>query len=416
MRSSYDLASLLSQTRFAPVKLPHVRVGLVTLATIATTLALANSKIPETPILSLETVVGQTLPTENADLRMSMSGQSKSLSSGPGNAANFELKRPIDTDSLEYYSVRQRKTGGGMLLATLILPFESKKPACVLILDTSLREIKVVEPKLTGSTLRDDDVDVDEATGRACLNAPLPSHLVGRGFAIACPTPASISGRKTTTYDDWIGLAVKIRSQKFLDADSFFILATAEFAQLALSIARQVPCAGVVIQEPTLLFQNELLSKIEGLKTSEPEVSFSTAKAELVMQTYVNHFRGLKSPLLLVLVKKSPEEAHTTQLLIPSLIKAEADFRVVSLDGPARVKSDPAISTARNQDEKIFLGFNYHRDPTGQWIDRMLAYFVERAKTKPKPIPYPPSSAKSAKGLSDTTATREQHATDADNP
>lgn len=399
--------------------------------------AIGCSDSGDSPILSLDDVIGIEIQRASLGERAMEEGKQEGLVIEAAQKSNFRLVRRFDPEYVNYASIQIRKAKKGWATAMTVVPRGQKAPPGVFVLDEECRYLQ-----LPRNIPEEADIDVFE--GRAYSRMPLGSHLIGSGYAVAFPTPRTMRAEKAPMATvDWINLVEQFQKKARIDPDSLFLVATHEHAELAMRVASNVRFAGVVIEAPRELMFVELAAKREeALKKKEKpsgrkskSAQESSSEEDSLVETgptdveekerffhsnshfsyYFSYARSLKEPALIILAKEDPQYERTRKTLLSSLVIAEANFRVALLDRWARVPMTPEEKVedrkrireeeaefeerpvGRDAPPRSGIGqrtFRYEEDQFERWIARMGDFLFEHTKAEPLYLPLPDPNAR----------------------
>jgi hypothetical protein len=359
-----------------------------------------------TPIKSLEEVLGFEPETDSATNRQGGAAKDNSLVIRD-RESNFELYRPVFIDAVFFSNEQYRTDRSGWISAICMSPWDVEKSPAILLFDEEVRYVQVPYDQ-------PDDLSWDEWDGRYFMRTPLAGHLLGAGYSVIIPVQKTHQLYRKIPPKDWVNLIDKFKKQKSIDENSFFLVATSEFAELAFKLAGLTDFAGVAIEEPShLIFgnmRNTSQKPPEKRAQSQPEYITPPPPKDTapqlrqftpaVAQRYLGYFNRIKSPTLMIMAKDSAYAEFSSKTLLPALSKAGTDFRVIMLKEPARTlrsESDQKSTSSQIRwlEESQFeesgqtVGFTYDMEGMETWLARMLYFLGERTHTKPEPLPIP---------------------------
>jgi len=385
----------------------------------------------DSPILDLDEVIGIEIQRTSLSERVMEEGKKTELVVDEDHGTNFGLIRRFDQQVVDYTSIRIRAANGGWANAMMVVPKGFRSPPAVFLMDEECRYLQFLMNL-------PERADIDDFEGRIYSRIPLGSHLIGSGFAVAFPTPETMSnGKGSMTLEDWIGLIKRFEGKARIDSESLFLVATHEHAELALRLTARMDFAGVVIEAPRkMMFVDsaDRLEKRESRKKksagnrSEPaeggghedDWKESFFHSETHMIYYLENARSLKAPALIILAKEAPDFERTKKTWLASLVAAHANFSAVLLDRWARVPMRREAQTRdwiRNEEEPDRIGspsgaerhlrvFRYDEEQFERWIAQMGHFLVEHSRTQPRSLPLPKSNLRKRGGKSDDVFNR----------
>ena len=223
---------------------------------------------------------------------------------------------------------------------------------------------------------------------RYLLSSPFGSNLLGNGFVVAYLIADDIESLRSARTLDWLATFEKVRKNKKVDPESFFLLSTREYANLSLYLASHYNFSGVVLEEPhyMLFSKNGYKNIIERSdRMTEDEIwnrSDPSRKAK-----YHKIFSSIHSPLLLLRAKNTPAYGFNQKTLIPGLREANTYFEEATFDEPARYLDTLGEEGVLDQEPNI----SYNVASTSLWLEHMLDYLIENSTTEPVELamPYP---------------------------
>ena len=223
---------------------------------------------------------------------------------------------------------------------------------------------------------------------RYLLSSPFGSNLLGNGFVVAYLIAEDIESLRSARTSDWLASFERVRKNKKVDPDSFFLLSTREYANLSLYLASHYSFSGVVLEEPHyMLFSkngykhiinsSDRMTEEEIWKRSDP-----SRKAK-----YQKIFSSIHSPLLLLRAKNTTAYGFNQKTLIPGLRAANTYFEEATFDEPARYIETLGEEGVLEEEPRI----SYNVASTSIWLEHMLDYFKENSVTEPVELamPYP---------------------------
>lgn len=368
--------------------------------------------------MDLDEVIGIEIQRVSLHERAREESRVNGLLVDPSQESDFRVIRRFDREAVRFRSIQTRMDQGGWASAMTIVPRGSGPFPAVFILDEECRYLRF--PGINSEGRRRDDFE-----GAVYAQVPLVSHLVGSGFAAAMSTPKTLSKDQGTMTDrDWIALIKLFKSRPGVDQESLFLVATHEFAELALRLAVQFRFAGVVIEAPREMMFIEAAARWEERKQAAAGKSLEQAdpssgdehedpddadrtdyfQSETHMIFYAEHGRMLKAPTLVILAKEAPEFNQTRKTLLAALVAGQADFSAVLLDrwartltlpgepsetwGPSRkdgneASGQPGVSTRARSP------FRYESDQFSRWIEQMGVFLISHSNSEPQALRLP---------------------------
>lgn len=364
-------------------------------------------KPSDTPIKSLEDVLGFEPSTGSASTRQGGAAKSNSLVIRE-KKSEFELYRPVFNEAVSFFSEQYRTARLGWIQAICLSPRDAEKSPAVLLLDEEVRFVQVPYDQ-------PDDLTWEEWEGKYYMRTPLAGYLLGTGYSVIIPTLKTLQNYRRIHPKEWVNLINEFRSMESIDKNSFFLVSTREYAELAFKLAGETKFAGVTIEEPSHMIFRDVpkqpkQSPNEKRKGPPPfyianhPPEGTPPKIEDVTPDvagrYVGYMKRIKSPTLMIMARDSNYAEFNSKILLMALTKAGTDFRVIMLDKPARIhrsESDrqSTLTQIRRKEETQFeesaqtAGFSYDLRGMETWLARMLHFLGERSLTKPEPLPIP---------------------------
>lgn len=360
--------------------------------------------------MGLNEVIGIEIQRASLNEKMTEEGKRDGLVVDPNQASGFELVRSFSPEAVRFTEIQTRMSKGGRASAMTVVPRGSGPYPAVFLLDEECRHLQF--PGIVPEEMR-----VDEFEGRFYARIPLVSHLVGAGFAAAVTTRETLSKESgAMTVRDWIALVQLFESKPTIDPESLFLVATQEFAELALRLAVRFRFAGVVIEAPRDMMFVEAAARAERKKQTaagnEPEQANpddgdgqTYFQSESHMIFYAEHGRAVNAPILVVLAKEAPEFDQTRKTLLAAFVAGKAELSAVLLDRWARTRAEPGgqtdtwmpgqegplfIPTASkrpNPPVRMHSPFEYDSEQFSRWIGQMTIFLTSHAEAKPMALP-----------------------------
>jgi len=224
---------------------------------------------------------------------------------------------------------------------------------------------------------------------RYLLRSPFGSNLLGNGFVVAYLIAEDVEALRSARTLDWLESFEKVRKNKRVDDDSFFLLSTREYANLSLYLASHYNFSGVILEEPHyMLFSKngykDIINRSD--RMTEDEIwnqSDPTRKAK-----YQKIFSSIHSPLLLVRSKNTSAYSFNEKTLIPRLIAANTFFEEATVDHPARNLDTLGQEGVIDGEPNV----SYNVASTSQWLEHMLDYLKANSLTQPVELAMPYSN------------------------
>jgi hypothetical protein len=296
----------------------------------------------ESPILPLEAVIAIEVKQTSLDDRTVLAGRARDFVRG--SAPVFRLERSYDSESVSAETVQVRRPKGGWIGGLGIVPILNKRRPVVLLLDEECRLAKLPVNILE---------DADWALVRADVygRLPLASQLVGAGYAVLIPMPETFRARPELA--EWGKLVGQMIKQAHADENSVFLLATHEWAELALRLGAAFKFSGVAIEAPRrLLFRDPKETAgakptpptTDGAEPQAPSPGFTSLRQQ---GEYLAFARAQRGPLQVILAQNAPEFDVLRKTLLQSLVAGRSTFSVVLLDTWARNPVKPGGTGGR---------------------------------------------------------------------
>ena len=311
----------------------------------------------DSPIKSLEEVLGFEPSTETATARKGGAAKGNSLVV-QDEKSTFRLYRPVFEDAVYFFDEQIRTDRMGWITALCISPEEAKVSPAVVLLDGEFPFVRI-PPN------RPDELDLTEWEGRYLMRTPLAGYLLGAGYSVIIPEEKTLRRYRRIPSRDWANLLGKFKKLKWIDENSFFMVSTREFAELAFKLAGETEFTGVVVEEPSHMIFGNVEEQSQPVSTGRrapaplliaqappegtpPQLEGFTPE---IARRYVGYLDRIQSPILMIMAKNSIYADFNSQTLLRVLSAVESDFRVIMLDEPARSRR-PMRNETRNMTTK----------------------------------------------------------------
>lgn len=383
----------------------------------------------DSPIMNLSEVVGIEVPPAAQGSRSQSADAKAGLVIGQRKSDDFPLVLRYDGQSVLYDSTYVKLAQKGLGTVSIVTPLGVKSPPAVLLLDEECQFAEL--PKEIP-----DGADLDELEGKVYGNIPLASHLIGAGFAVAVPSRKTMELREKMTIADWVGLIKRFQKKTNVEPESLFLVASHENAELAMRLTGSIAFAGVVMEAPREMMFGALAAAREAAErkkekqsgqvkskvsesAGEPAEIIAPSAAEppgqknyfsstMQARFYYTYATRMKIPLLLALVKNSPEFDQVRMTLLTSFVAAKVDFSVVLLEKWLRApaaktgeaglqKPAPVARPSRETggasgskewgETKPPATFAYERDVFRVWVERTENFLIKHSRIKPEALP-----------------------------
>lgn len=204
--------------------------------------------------------------------------------------------------------------------------------------------------------------------GRYITNNPIGNQLISHAISVIIPIRESLENANALSTEDWKSVLDYYISKKYLDSNSLFLVATKEFADLAIRLASAYPFAGLIMEEPeTGLFNITLPTNTE-----------DSMKMASIRETYISNLNSLQCPLMLLRNKENPVFKINDSVLLQPLIEMNKQLFLSLTDNPLRTleKVEEAEADVKESEESG-KRFAYDYDAVEKLSNRML-YFIQK--------------------------------------
>jgi hypothetical protein len=225
--------------------------------------------------------------------------------------------------------------------------------------------------------------------GRYITHSPIGNQLMSHAISVIIPLQETLERANDISMEDWHSVMDYYLKRKDLDAESVFLVATKEFADLAIRLASTYPFIGLLLEEPE---QGMFGINFQG-NTED------TTKMVAFKETYEQHLKDLKCPTLIFRNRGNPVIPMNDGLIMKPLLELERPLFLSMTDFPFRslgVKKAEEASEEKSEEEKPDPRFLYDTDSTVKITQRMLYFIQQKGKSPLNLLPEESTEPRSA--------------------
>jgi hypothetical protein len=132
--------------------------------------------------------------------------------------------------------------------------------------------------------------------GRYITHSPLGNQLMAHAVSVIIPIRESLEKAQEISMEDWKSILDYYTDKKTLDSESLFLVATKEFADLAIRLAGSYPFTAFILEEPEQgLFGTQL-----------PTDTGDAVKMMALQETYEASLKNIICPTLIFRQRQNP--------------------------------------------------------------------------------------------------------------
>jgi hypothetical protein len=203
--------------------------------------------------------------------------------------------------------------------------------------------------------------------GRYITHSPLGNLLMSHAVSVIIPIKESLETANDITLEDWNSIMEYYMKRKDLDSKSLFLVATKEFADLAIRLTGTYPFTGLILEEPE-----------EGMfGTHLPSHTEDSMRMIALIEAYEAQLENLKCPTLLFRHRNNPSIPLNDRLLLQPLMDLKRPLFMSITDFPLR-----SLGSTEDEEAEPNPRFVYDTDSAKKITQRML-YFIQQEGEAP---------------------------------
>jgi len=204
--------------------------------------------------------------------------------------------------------------------------------------------------------------------GRYITHSPIGNQLMCHGVSVIIPIRDSLEKANEIALEDWKSILEYYSKKKQLDPQSLFLVATKEFAGLAIRLASSYPFIGLMLEEPE-----------EGIfETRFPQDQGDAVKMMALQETYEATLKDLECPTLIFRHKQNPALNMNDALILKPLMGWKRPLFMSLTDYPLRrLGTQEGGDSEASENQEPDPRFSYDADSAKKITQRML-YFIQQ--------------------------------------
>ena len=222
--------------------------------------------------------------------------------------------------------------------------------------------------------------------GRYITHSPLGNQLMSHAVSVIIPISKSLETADDISIEDWKSVLDFYTNRLELDTKSLFLVATKEFAGLAIRLASSYPFIGLMLEEPE-----------EGIfETRFPQDHVDAVQMIALQETYEASLKDLECPTLIIRHKQNPALNMNDALILKPLLSLKRPLFMSMTDYPFRslgIQENGDSEASKNKDPDP--RFSYDAESVKRITLRMLNFIETEGEAPLYLLPETSSDAKS---------------------
>lgn len=203
--------------------------------------------------------------------------------------------------------------------------------------------------------------------GRYVTNNPIGNQLISHAVSIIIPINETLEKAEEIPMEDWKSILDHYTRDKDMDANSLFLVATKEYASLALRLAASYPFIGLMLEEPEQGIFGQAL----------PADTSDAVTMTAIQDQYLKELEALSCKILYFRHRNNSRIPMNDMLILKPLIERKHPLFLGLTEFPFRRISQEDVEKAVPEPR-----FVYDTEATQKITQRML-YFIQQEGERP---------------------------------
>ena len=288
-----------------------------------------------------------------------------------GSVGSHTALRRIYPAVLSWIENRIKTASGKRYAFIKCTPKASGPFATALVLDPEISQQKEAGREEYSRVIRRMPVEAElpweePYRGRYITHSPIGNQLMSHAVSVIIPIVDSLEEVRELSMEDWRSVLDYYLKNKDVDPQSLFLVATKEYAGLAMQLATTFPVSGLIIEEPE--------AGVFGMQL--PKDAADAVAVTKLQAAYETVLEQLNCNILVFRHRNNPAISMNDRLILKPLIDWQKPLYMSLIDFPLRTLSPEDL-----EQEVVEPRYCYDTDSSRKITQRMLYFIQQQGET-----------------------------------